>query len=370
MRSRTIPLLQMVFFLLALSAGLLWQPILAGAQTSGFVYIATNQPSGNMVIQYSRSSNGSLTKVSQAATGGLGGTGNGVGPLDPLGSQDSLFLSGSTIVVVNAGSNQLSSLSAGAGGLKLLSTVSSGGSFPNSVAVNGTLVYVLNAHGTANITGFRLDAGGVLQPIAGSTRDLPGGTNKPHDIRFSPDGARLLVSDEGPNVIDVFALNGSGLVTGVVSNPSAGSGPFGERFGRDGVLINVEANSGSASTYRLEPDDMLELISGPVPSTQVATCWVTVTLDGKFAFTSNTGSGTLSTYQIAGNGTLNLESPVAASITPGNPIDSSLSSDGAFLYVEDTSQGRIVIFRVNGGSLKQIGTVNGLPTTLQGIAAQ
>jgi 6-phosphogluconolactonase (cycloisomerase 2 family) len=323
-----------------------------------------------MVIQYSRSSNGSLTKVSQAATGGLGGTGNGVGPLDPLGSQDSLFLSGSTIVVVNAGSNQLSSLSAGAGGLKLLSTVSSGGSFPNSVAVNGTLVYVLNAHGTANITGFRLDASGVLQPIAGSTRDLPGGTNKPHDIRFSPDGARLLVSDEGPNVIDVFALNGSGLVTGVVSNPSAGSGPFGERFGRDGVLINVEANSGSASTYRLEPDDMLELISGPVPSTQVATCWVTVTLDGKFAFTSNTGSGTLSTYQIAGNGTLNLESPVAASITPGNPIDSSLSSDGAFLYVEDTSQGRIVIFRVNGGSLKQIGTVNGLPTTLQGIAAQ
>jgi 6-phosphogluconolactonase (cycloisomerase 2 family) len=359
----------MALFLFALAVGLLWQPAIAGAQTSGFVYIATNQPSGNMVIQYSRSSNGSLTKASQAATGGLGGTGNGVGALDPLGSQDSLVLSGSTIVVVNAGSNQLSSLSAGPGGVKLLSIVSSGGSFPNSVAVNGTLVYVLNAHGTANITGFRLDASGVLQPIAGSTRNLPGGVNKPHDIRFSLDGTRLLVSDEGPNQIDVFALNGSGLVTGVVSTPSAGNGPFGERFGRSGVLINVEANSNSASTYKLEPDDMLELISGPVSSTGAATCWVTLTLDGKFAFVSNTGSGTLSTYQIAGNGTLNLESPVAATITPGNPIDSSLSSDGAFLYVDDSSQGRIVIFRVHGASLQQIGTVNGLPTTLQGVAA-
>src|SRR5438045_7370732 len=108
----------------------------------------TNQPAGNTVIQYQRASNGSLTQVGMASTGGLGGTGNGVGALDPLGSQDSLVLSdaGSLLVAVNAGNNTVSSLAAGAGGVALLSNVASGGSFPNSAAVSGTLVYVLNAH--------------------------------------------------------------------------------------------------------------------------------------------------------------------------------------------------------------------------------
>jgi 6-phosphogluconolactonase len=123
----------------------------------------------------------------------------------------------------------------------------------------------------------------VLEPIAGSSSDLPG-TNpaKPHDIRFTVDGTHLLVSDEGNNQIDVFALNTTGLVTDVMSTPAAGSGPFGERFGREGVLVNTEANSGSVSTYTLASNDLLEVISPAVASTQAATCWITLTADGKF----------------------------------------------------------------------------------------
>src|SRR5205085_1862005 len=102
--------------------------------STGFVYVMTNNPSGNSVIQFSRASDGSLTKVSQSATGGKGGTGNGVGALDPLGSEDSLVLGGggSVLVAVNAGSGTLSALSVTSTGLHLLSTVSSGGAFPNS----------------------------------------------------------------------------------------------------------------------------------------------------------------------------------------------------------------------------------------------
>src|SRR5437763_15181917 len=83
-----------MYFLKAFSLTLLFsgQPLLLLAQSSGFVYIATNSTGGNAVIQYSRGNDGSLTKVSEAATGGLGGSGNGVGNLDPLGSQDSLVL--------------------------------------------------------------------------------------------------------------------------------------------------------------------------------------------------------------------------------------------------------------------------------------
>lgn len=343
----------------------------AQPSSTGFVYVATNQPTGNTVVQFARSGNGSLTKIHEVATGGLGGTGNGAGPLDPLGSQDSLLLNGtgSLLLVVNAGSDQLSSLAAGAAGLHLLSTVSSGGSFPNSVALHDNLVYVLNAHGTPNISGFRVSSTGELHPIAGSTRNLPGGTAAgAHDIRFTPDGTRLLVSEGGTNQIDIFELGSSGLVTDVSAQSSAGSGPFGIRFGRDGVLLTAEAASNSVSSYALT-DNTLTVISPAVANGQAATCWISVTTDGKFAFTSNTGAADLSSYQVSGIGTLNLLQTVAAAAGGGRPIDSAFSSDSAFLYAVDTALGRVLIYAVHGASLGLIGDVSGLPTTLQGIAA-
>jgi hypothetical protein len=74
---------------LALAACSLCLPGAKNAEGAGYVYVATNQPAGNTVIQYARNSDGSLTKLSEIPTGGLGGTGNGVGPIDPLGSADS-----------------------------------------------------------------------------------------------------------------------------------------------------------------------------------------------------------------------------------------------------------------------------------------
>ena len=225
----------------------------AQSASSGFVYVMTNDPAANSVIQYARDANGSLTKLGQTSTDGNGGTGNGVGGLDPLGSQDSLVLAGSaTLVGVNAGSGTLFSVGVTSSGLHLLNTASSGGVFPNSVAVHGDLVYVLNAHSTPpNISGFRLGPNG-LTAIPNSTAALPGftastpnvGPPGPHDIKFSPDGTRLIVSEGGAtNLIDVFQLDSTGRVSGVRSTPSAGMVPFGMNFGRAGVLLNTEAGS-------------------------------------------------------------------------------------------------------------------------------
>jgi 6-phosphogluconolactonase (cycloisomerase 2 family) len=346
---------------------------IAAPIVAGYVYVMTNKTDGNSIVSYARNTDGSLTKLQEVFTGGLGGTGNGVPPLDPLGSEDSLILTGagSRLIAVNAGSNSLTSLTASGGVLQAVSPpVDSGGLFPNSVAVHDDLVYVLNAH-TPNVVGFRLAADGSLNQITGSAFAVPGGTaGKPHDIRFSPDGTRLLVAVDVLNEIDVFSLDESGLVSGVKAQASAGSGPFGMRFGRGGVLLNAEANSGSASTYTLNADDTLTVISGAVPDTQAASCWVSLTRDGKFAFVSNTASGTISVYQISGNGSLSLEAAVAASLSGGAPIDSALSSDGSFLYVQDSAQGRVFIFAVHGASLHPIGMVSGLPQNQQGIAAQ
>jgi DNA-binding beta-propeller fold protein YncE len=345
-------------------------PLAAAEETSGSVYVMTNQPTGNAVIEYHRASNGLLKKRSMVPTGGLGGTGNGVGALDPLGSQDSLVLSGdgTRLLAVNAGSNDLSVLGAGESGLKLLSKISSGGEFPNSVAVRGNLVYVLNAHGTPNVTGFRLGSNGVLHRLPGSTRALPGGISAaPHDVVFSPDGGRLLVSEGGTNQIDVFAIGDDGRINGVVTQTSSG-GPFGLRFGRHEILVVTEAATAAVSTYQLTSNDTLNVISESVPDGQMATCWLSITLNGR-TFVSNTGSGDLSSYQIGAGGSAALVKPVAASIVPGAPIDSALDSEDNFLYVEDSARGIVFIFRVEHHELGIIGAVPGLPTTLQGIAA-
>src|SRR2546421_1188467 len=109
-------------FILGLLTGLATSTHALAATSGGFVYVMTNQTTANSIIQYRRASDGSLTRLHEAATGGFGGTGNGVGALDPLGSQDSLVLTeaGSLLLAVNAGSNQLSSLAAGDAGLTSL----------------------------------------------------------------------------------------------------------------------------------------------------------------------------------------------------------------------------------------------------------
>src|SRR6266498_2908904 len=61
------------------------------AAGDNFVYVMSNKNPANSVIQYRRASNGSLTWLSEVATGGSGTGANGA---DPLGSQDSLVLSG------------------------------------------------------------------------------------------------------------------------------------------------------------------------------------------------------------------------------------------------------------------------------------
>lgn len=371
MTSRALFLAQIIVLAVTLTVLPVVQPGEAAQMGSGFVYVMTNQLTGNTVIQYKRASSGLLTATATASTGGLGGTGNGAGTLDPLGSQDSLVLSGdgTRLLAVNAGSNELSVLGAGSSGVTMLSKVASEGEFPNSVALYGDLVYVLNAHGTPNVTGFRLDSDGMLHPISGSTRALPGGTSAaPHDIVFSPDGARLLVTEGGTNQIDIFAIGDDGLITNVTTQTSTG-GPFGLRFGRNEILAVTEAGIGALTTYQLTGADTLNLISAPVPDGQMASCWLSVHLKGH-TFVSNTGSGNFSSYQVSADGTAALVKPVAASIAPGAPIDSAFASDGKFLYVEDSARGSVFFFAVHGNGLAAIGGVNGLPTTLQGIAAQ
>ncbi len=342
---------------------------LRGQQTNegngNYVYVMTNQKPHNSVIQYLRAVSGALIPIREVVTGGSGSGPNGP---DPLGSQDSLLLSGDGqfLLAVNAGSDDVSVLGLKNGKLSLLSRKSSGGVFPNSVALSDNLVYVLNAKGEApNITGFRLDVSGRLHWL--TTVPLPPGSMAPNDIRFAPDGSELLVTVAATNQILVFPLAPNGAAGPPVPDVSAGMQPFGVRFTHNEVALVADA-AGSLSSYRPVGATMLDTISGAVPDMQMATCWISVLRDGKYAFVSNTASGNLSSYTIGPDGIATLVKAVAADPN-GNPIDSALSSDGRYLYVEESAQGEVVEYRVQGASLIPIGTITA-DIGIQGIAAQ
>ena len=328
-----------------------------------FVYVMTNKTPSNSVLQFRRSADGSLTPVREVATGGSGTGANGA---DPLGSQDSLVLSGEgqLLLAANAGSNEISVLSARNGQLTWLSKSASGGTFPNSIALSGDLVYVLNAQGTPNITGFRLDTHGTLHWIA--TVPLPAGTLSPNDVRFTPSGSHILLTASGSNQILVFDVGDDGVAQAPSVQASAGGAPFGIRFGHDGVAIVSEA-AGSASSYRLD-DDTLDVISGAVSDTQKASCWISVDRAARTAYLSNTASGTISSFQVSGQGVLALLDAIAAN-PGGAPIDSALSRDSRFLYVVESAQGKTLIFRSSDGGLVSLGSVS-VPLGSQGITAQ
>src|ERR1041385_7373125 len=130
----------------------------------GAVYVQTNQSSGNAIAIYNRSTDGGLALSATVPTGGLG-TGAG------LGSEGSVILSndGRWLFATNAGSNEISAFRVQVNGLTLVDKVASGGTLPISLALYKNLLYVLNAGGSGNISGFSVDPSGQLSPLAGST---------------------------------------------------------------------------------------------------------------------------------------------------------------------------------------------------------
>ena len=330
------------------------------------VYTITNQVAGNAVAVFARATDGTLTAAGTFATGG---TGTGAS----LGSQGSVAVSkdGQLVFAVNAGSNDISVLRAGATGLSLLSRTSSGGTLPISVTVSGNLVYVLNAGGAGNISGFTLDGAGVLTPIAGSTQPLSGSATDPAEVSFSPDGGQLVVTEKGTNLIDVYAVDHDGVAGGRESFTSAGGTPFGFAFGpRQELLVTEAAAPGSASAYALNPSGNLRILSATVLTHQGAPCWAVITADGRFGYTGN-GAGSVTGFSIRPNGRIELLDPNGASaVLSGGVNDIALSGGSRYLYVLQISNGPAIhAYRVgDNGSLTALGAVS-VPDGARGLAA-
>jgi 6-phosphogluconolactonase len=349
---------------------------------AGAVYVLTNQTS-NTVAAFRRNANGMLTPAGEFPTGGAGNpTPQPPDPTtDPLASQGALIISHGNrfLLAVNAGSNEISVLKIKKNDLELIDVVSSGGVRPISLTLHDDLLYVLNEGGTPNITGFEVGEDGTLTQLAGSARPLiDGGAADPAQIGFSHDGDLLVVTDKSGNRLNTYTINDDGLPSPPIDNTSNGMTPFGFAFNNAGTLVVSEAfggaaNQSAASSYDAAEDGTLSVISESVPNSQTASCWVVIPNNGKTAFVSNTGSGTISSYRInPSDGSLTLLNATAADTGMGSaPIDMALSNNSRILFVLLGGSQSVASFRVwKNGNLTPIDTAGGLPLGAQGIAAK
>lgn len=384
----------MVFALIG-AAGIATPALRAQAQSenassvhSGFVYTETNA-TANSILVFNRAANGSLSLAATVSTGGLGGG------VVSVGSQGTLALSPDRrwLFAANEGDSTISVLERTPAGLKLAGRVSSHGTLPVSITVSGNLVYVLN-DGTAasapnpqpaNITGFYFDNDrGRLDPIPSSTRALsapfptvPAAGPDAAEIHFDNTGSFLYVGEVGTSLIDTYAIQRDGTPGEDEVQNSNGNGPFAFAFDPRNNLIVSEVqeaagivNKGTATSYALNREGVLDTISGSVPDVQSAPCWLEITGNGRYAYTVNTASSVISGYQVGANGELTLLGNGVTATTGPRPLDIAFTRNSRYLY-NVSGAGALIGFRVNAdGSLTSLGQVTQVPATSRGLIAQ
>jgi 6-phosphogluconolactonase (cycloisomerase 2 family) len=340
------------------------------------VYVMSNNADANEIYVYARTDYGTLIPRGHVRTGGRGSGGK----VDPLTSQGSLTLTsdGRRLLAVNAGSGTLSVLEIEGSALHLIEQVSAGGSEPVAVAQGGDLIYVLNNAGTSNVVGFRL-RGDHLAQIAGSRQFLSGNNVTATSIKFSADGRSLLVVERGPNKIDGFGVNADGTLTARTVN-AASPGVFALSVAPNGTVVTSETGTGApngstVSSFQVSAGGVLAPVSQAVPALANANCWNAITPDGRYVYTSNAASGSISGYAIGADGSL---TPLPGTVVGYNPagsanLDIAISSDGKFVYTLNAASGAVGEFAINQatGALTALGVTSGLPAAagLNGIAA-
>jgi 6-phosphogluconolactonase (cycloisomerase 2 family) len=343
-----------------------------GEGDAGAVFTLSNSAAGNAVIAFARAADGSL-----APAGSFSTLGNGTGA--GLGSQGSIALSGDGqfLFAVNAASNTITSFAVDGTSLTRVSTVASGGTLPISLTTHGNLVYVLNAGGTEHITGFTVGAAGDLTQLAGSSRPLSGAGVGPAQVGFDPTGRWLVVTEKNTSLIDVYAVGGNGYASNPIVNQSAGEEPFGFTFNQQGVLLVSEAFQGAAngsavSSYTLGAGGSLAVVTASATTTETAACWVAVTSNGKFVYTANTGSASVTGFQVQNGALTLLTSDGRTGASGDTPIDVAISRNGQFLYSLAANSHTISAFgiRQNDGSLSPVGGASGLPVGTVGLVAK
>lgn len=342
------------------------------------VYTEDNLPAsagGNHVLVFARGSDGTIPQEPSqvVSTGGAGLASQPPFAFPMVDSQGAVDITsdGRLLFAVNAGSNSISAFNVTSTGVHLVDTIDSGGTEPISLTHAGHLLYVVNED-SGNIAGFRFSDDGDLSSIPHSSQSLatPGPGGVAAQISFSPDGRFLTVTERcfqgcplAPfGLIDTFRMLGDR--PGPVQPHSADAPiPFGFAYqGRHLITtyVGYVATPSGATPNPVDPNQFNGFVgsdtlnswggltpNGTIPANGRGTCWIAITSDGKYAFVTNSlsgsvpvtgsGIGAISRLALSPDGKVSYLGPANATpnTTPGPafPTDLGLSSDSKYLYV-------------------------------------
>lgn len=342
------------------------------ASAQDAVYTQTNSVKGNAVVAFTRNL-GKLSPAGSTATGGLGVAGG-------LSTQGSIIVTrdGRFVLVVNGGSDDVSVMRIDPTGLTLVDREPSRGDRPRSISEHSGRVYVLNTEDHPNVAGFTLSPSGDLQPIPAAPWNLQMGSG-PVQVGIGPGGAQVFVTERNTNLIDVFQIGAAGALGAPAQIPSQGLTPAGFDFGANDTLFVSEialnaVDASSASSYRIGVGT-LNTLTAAGPTTETGACFVVVARNSRYAYTTNSLSGTLTGFRVMPNvGTLSrlhFDGVTADLGATARPTDAAASADGRFLFAMSPNTEQIISYYVRlDGSLERLGQIDGFPASSIGLAAR
>jgi hypothetical protein len=323
----------------------------AGSRPVTLAVTMTNDPMSNEIKVYDVDHDILVQTLSTGGQGGVSGNARGVKQY-----------AGELFAAVNNGSNTVALFRRDGDRLKfdkLITTTSA----PVSIDFGNGHMYVA---GVTTVDSFVIGRHSVEWMDGTAVLELAGGGPPPSGSTAQVgviSDRRLLVTlktDPDPGTVDVIPLrNGavSGTVAAAVSAPANTLTPFGFAVYPDGTAVMTLAHSSQDGLFRNGA------FTAIIYAGQVAPCWMTRT--GKYVFTANTGSGTIS--RLIGTGTsVFVDSPVAASITTGG-APSDIDADQHVLGVIDHAGGasHLSLFTYNrfgeltpGGAPIDLGVAN------------
>src|SRR5215471_5391368 len=316
----------------------------ADPQQQTLAIVMTNDQTKNAIQVYDVATQALLQTLPTNGQGGAGGNARGVRQLD-----------GELFAAVNAGSNTIAIFRRQGNALRfeqLLPTASA----PESLDFGNDHLYVAGAQTIESfeVKDHRIGGreGSALLELADGTTP-PDGSTAQVGVLDSQHVLVTLKTDPTPGTVDVVALDKDGAVQStlehVVSAPAGTLTPFGFAAYGDGTAVITLAHSSQDGLFRNGA------FVATIAAGQSAPCWMTRA--GKYVFTANTGSHTISRLVGTGNNVF-VDGQIAAQTPTGAPAD--IDADAGVLGVIDhgAGQSHLSVFTYNGfGELAPAGAV-------------
>jgi len=387
----------------------------------GNLYMQTNAVK-NAIVHYHWSANGALAELERVATGGAGS--GELSPIYHVNRPNDFEGAGSVILtpdrrflfVANAGDNSVSSFAVNKEGRLTLLDVERTGNTQDggakSVAYDPSsrTLFVVHTFGPDHLRLMSVDSEGKLtpRPERYSVNTTDWSNRVPTMAVLSPDGKFLFVGtafDELPSrknpdgslilwiphngALHVIASNApdpDGIIVfpvgedGALREPSfydaRGASPFYIAFlhNRPDTFLVGYAVSNGVSVGKVDANGKIT-VSAPVTLDTSAgvpseLCWLAVSPNDRWVFTTNFGYSDISSYRIDGN-VLSIAKDPASPKVPGDgtfrgidgvvssgPSDSWISPDGAYLYQIYGNASKLVGYATQpDGSLEEVTSV-------------